>query len=233
MGNNPIYGRKFFAGIQEGSYRSAIKIIPLLKALIQIRSVVDVGCGTGSWLKAFQENGVKDILGIDSNPTDVLEIPAGSFFQTDLSLPFGLERRFDLVVCLEVAEHLPANRADSLVENLTSLSPVILFSAAVPGQGGTHHVNEQWPEYWSEKFKLKGYLALDCLRMKIWTDPEVMWWYSQNTLLYVRKDVVKKNVKLSKLPVADPPPRLIHPEGLTIIAQLRRIRMRLWQKMGF
>ena len=72
MGNNPIYGRKFFAGIQEGSYRSAIKIIPLLKALIQIRSVVDVGCGTGSWLKAFQENGVKDILGIDSNPTDVL-----------------------------------------------------------------------------------------------------------------------------------------------------------------
>jgi SAM-dependent methyltransferase len=229
---NLKYDQKFFEGIKDGSFRSAMKIIPMVMKWTRVQSVVDVGCGAGSWLKAFQQNGVKDIFGIDGNRTGVLDIPATRFLETDLSRPFQLKRRFDLAVCVEVAEHLPADRADSLVDNLTSLAPAVLFSAAIPGQGGAHHVNEQWPEYWAEKFKKKGYLALDGLRMKTWNDPDVMWWYSQNLIFYVHKDKVRKNARLSQLPVADPPPRLVHPEHITIMALLRMIKRRLLERMG-
>lgn len=211
-----------------------MRIIPLVKALIPVKSVVDVGCGTGSWLKAFQMNGVKDIYGIDGNRTGVLDISPDKFHQADLSLPFQLARRFDLAVCVEVAEHLPENRADLLVDTLTSLAPAVLFSAAIPGQGGMRHVNEQWPDYWADKFSRKGFLTLDCLRMKIWSDPDVIWWYSQNLILYVRKDIARKNKKLSKIPAVGLPPRLIHPESLNLsmIDLLRKIKLCIWHWLG-
>ena len=230
---NLKYDKSFFEGIKDGSYRSAMKVIPLVMELIKVKSVADVGCGAGSWLKAFQKNGVKDIFGIDGNRTGVLDIPTDKFLQTDLSRPFQLKRCFDLAVCVEVAEHLPENRANSLVDNLTGLAPAVLFSSAIPGQGGEFHINEQWPEYWAGKFEKKGYLALDYLRMKIWSDPEVMWWYSQNLVLYVRKDIAKKKEKFFKSTPANRLPRLIHPDSLSIMSHLRRVKTRLLQLIGF
>jgi SAM-dependent methyltransferase len=231
--DGPIYDDKFFTGIKDGSFKSAMKIIPYVSELLPIKSVVDIGCGAGSWLKAFRKNGVRDIYGIDGNRTGILDIAENQFMQTDLSRPFLLKRRFDLAVSVEVAEHLPEERADSFVRDLIRLAPVILFSAAIPGQGGTYHVNEQWPEYWSDKFKKEGYVGLDFLRMRIWNDSDIMWWYRQNILLYARKDITKKNPKLSKLPLADPPPRLIHQEGLSITTHLRMAWIRLRKRLGF
>ena len=70
--------------------------------------------------------------------------------------PLRIGRRFDLVNCLEVAEHLDASRADSFVDDLCALGDVVVFSAAIPGQGGTHHVNEQFQSYWQERFRRNG-----------------------------------------------------------------------------
>ncbi len=216
------YDKKFFERLKDDSFRSAMKIIPLVQELIPIKSVVDVGCGTGSWLKAFQKNGVRTIYGVDGNQTGLLEIPRNRFFRTDLRRPFKLKEKFDLAVSVEVAEHLPKKSADSFVKNLTDLAPAVLFSAAIPGQGGDHHINEQWPEYWASKFNRRGFVALDCIRTKIWKDREICWWYRQNLILYVRKSLMLENPKLSGIPIADPPQRFIYPR-VNPHSRLRRV----------
>ena len=93
-------------------------------------------------------------------------------------------------MCLEVAEHLPAKSAPDLIQSLVRLAPVILFSAAVPLQGGLHHVNEQWPTYWRELFQEHHFQMLDLIRKEIWKDPRVKSWYRQNIFLLVRSDLI-------------------------------------------
>ncbi len=115
---------------------------------------------------------------------DQLMIPPACFRATDLSRPLRLERRFDLAVCLEVAEHLPESLAERLVSDLVKLAPVVLFSAAIPGQGGTGHLNERFPSYWAEHFRKWDYTPIDCLRSQIWKSDEVDFWYVQNTIVY-------------------------------------------------
>jgi hypothetical protein len=92
-----------------------------------------------------------------------------------------------LAISLEVAEHLPENAADDFVASLVRLAPIVLFSAAAPYQGGQNHVNEQWPGYWAERFAARNYLPVDCIRRRVWENPEVEWWYAQNTFLYVER----------------------------------------------
>jgi SAM-dependent methyltransferase len=168
-------------------------VAPLVLQMIRPRSVIDVGCGQGAWLAVFKELGVADIHGLDGDYVDrnKLAIPNDAFFAHDLTRPFHLERSFDLVVSLEVAEHLPADCASSFVASLTGLGPVVLFSAAAPYQGGKQHVNEQWPAYWAKRFQQKGYVPVDCLRRRIWTNPSVDWWYAQNIFLYVEHDYLQ------------------------------------------
>ena len=185
-----IYTENFFLELQEGARLSAREIVPLLIRLLRPRSVVDVGCGLGTWLSVFAENGVEDLLGIDGdyvNPQK-LEIPKDRFRAHDLSRSLRLERSFDLVVSLEVAEHLPEEHAATFVDSLTGLGSAVLFSAAIPFQGGTNHVNEQWPEYWAALFSQKGYAAVDCIRREVWRNEKVEWWYAQNTLLFVEEN---------------------------------------------
>lgn len=184
------YDENFFLELQEGARSSAREIVPLLLRLLNPRSVVDVGCGLGTWLAVFAESGVPDLFGVDGDYVNLqnLEIPKDSFLAHDLSRPLRLGRTFDLVVSLEVAEHLPQDRAATFVDSLTGLGGVVLFSAAIPFQGGTNHVNEQWPEYWAALFSEKGYAAVDCLRREFWRNENVDWWYAQNMLLFVEED---------------------------------------------
>lgn len=185
---------------QEGSRRSAKEIIPLVLELIQPKRVIDVGCGVGGWLSVFKECGVENIFGIDGDWVDkkMLQIPEERFLSFDLKEPFRMDRQFDLVVSLEVAEHLPSDCAETFVDDLVRLGPVILFSAAIPFQGGTHHVNEQWPDYWVKRFQKKGYVVIDCLRKKIWQNDNVEWWYTQNILMFVRHDYLESNPLLKQ-----------------------------------
>ena len=157
-----------------------------------------VGCGDGNWLAIFRKLGVEDILGFDGEyiDQDLLQVPSEYFKVADLTRPFRLERTFDLVISLEVAEHLPAECAAAFVESLTRLAPLVLFSAAIPGQGGNHHINEQWPDKWAELFREHDYVPVDFIRKRIWQSDAVEFWYVQNTLLFARLDVVESSSSL-------------------------------------
>jgi SAM-dependent methyltransferase len=172
-------------------------VVPFLMELLEPRSVVDVGCGTGSWLKVFQEHEVADVLGLDGEWVDqsLLEIGADHFRAADLPDDLLLERRFDLALCLEVAHYIPAESAKQLVENLTALAPIVLFSAAIPGQG--RGSNLQWPDYWAEQFRGRAYVCVDCVRPRIWNEPGVETWYAQNALLFVERALLESRPRLA------------------------------------
>jgi SAM-dependent methyltransferase len=192
------YNDDFFDQQLAGSLRSARVIVPIVLELVRPRSVLDVGCGVGAWLKAFGEHGIEDYLGMDGGyvgPARLLIDPE-RFRPVDLTRPEPLGRSFDLAVCLEVGEHLPDSASLSLVRLLTEAAPVVLFSAALPGQGGTHHVNERWPAYWKERFAGRGFARLDPIRPRVWRDRRVEWWYQQNVCLFVQEALLHKSPRL-------------------------------------
>ena len=161
--------------------------VPLLIEFFAPRSVVDVGCGTGLWAASFLERGVSDVMAIDGAwvPETERDVPAAVFREHDLTQPLQLDKTFDLALCLEAAEHLPLSAALRLVESLTRLAPVVVFSAAIPFQGGDGHINEQWPSFWSKQFATYGYTCLTGLRHRLWTNDAVEVWYRQNMLCFV------------------------------------------------
>jgi SAM-dependent methyltransferase len=195
------YDAEFFDWLDAAAVRSARIVAPIILDLLPISSVVDVGCGRGAWLSVFQELGVERILGIDGDyvDRDRLAIPIADFLAHDLTKPLVLDRGFDLAVSLEVAEHLEARFAASFVRTLTSLADVVMFSAAIPFQGGTNHVNEQWPDYWAELFAREEYQVVDVVRPRVWDEPDVEVWYAQNTLLFIAKRVMDANADLRAL----------------------------------
>ena len=209
-----VYTNKFFRSKSEGSLRSAKVIVPIVMELLRPTSVVDVGCGQGLWLSVFAEHSVTDLVGVDGDYVDrqALRIPADRFVAHDLATPLRLPRTFDLVVSLEVAEHLPPDRAAVFVESLTHLGHAVLFSAAVPRQGGMNHVNERWQDYWAVLFFERGWEAIDCIRWRIWRNGDVEPWYAQNTLLYVTPELLESRAELhnerrprpEELPVVHP-----------------------------
>jgi SAM-dependent methyltransferase len=154
--------------------------------LTKPNQVVDVGCGVGAWLRAFRENGSHTVRGLDGGYVEPsqLYIDASDFTAVDFAQPFEIDSTFDLAICLEVAEHLTRSQSVHLVDALTGAAPIVLFSAAVPGQGGTGHVNEQWPEYWRDLFDSRGFRMLDVVRPRIRDDWHVKWWYRQNLVLF-------------------------------------------------
>jgi SAM-dependent methyltransferase len=216
MKPHALYNQNFYLDLKDKAIYSARQIVPRIMQLISCSTVVDVGCGTGEWLSVFREAGVNNIIGIDGDYVDrtLLCIPADRFFQHDLRQPLQLERQFDLAISLEVAEHLPAECADMLVTSLTQLSSAILFSASIPFQEGTGHLNEQWPDYWIELFRQRGFVVIDCLRREFWENPEVAWWYKQNLLLFICSSKLECYPKLSEIYKHEPHPfiQLIHPD---------------------
>jgi hypothetical protein len=212
MRKRATYEPKFFRIQSAGSYKSAQTIVPLLKQLMPIRSVCDVGCGVGAWVRSFREHGVEAIQGVDGSyvdPTQLL-IPPESFHPSDLRQRLSLNARFDLAVSLEVAEHLPPERAASFVEDLTRLAPVVLFSAAIPRQGGTGHLNEQWPDYWAKLFDTHDFAPFDLIRPQIWDDDRIERWYRQNMIIYCRRDYLFNCPQLSQFRPAAPL-AIVHP----------------------
>jgi SAM-dependent methyltransferase len=192
------YSKAFFSVLAPGSRGSADVVVPLVVDLLEVRSVVDLGCGVGAWLSVFCAHGVSDVLGIDGDyvPRERLEIPPEKFHAADLADPPRIGRRFDLAVSLEVAEHLPPSSSERFVATLVGLADVVLFSAAIPRQGGSEHVNEHWQTWWADRFAEHGYVPVDCVRRRIWTNARVGWWYAQNTILYVARDQLARNERL-------------------------------------
>ena len=230
------YSEAFFAQQSDGSHRSAAVVVPMVLESVRPRSVVDVGCGVGTWLSVVIESGIADVLGVDGDYVnrDRLRIPADRFQARDLTKVVHLDRTFDLAFCMEVAEHIPPESADNIVETLAGLAPVVVFSAAIPFQGGTEHVNEQWPEYWAEKFAARGFIAIDLLRPRLWNDPRVECYYAQNVVVYAKPEAVSANPRLREWGGSGLPFGAVHPKqylGLVDPAQqtFRVAFSRFWQ----
>jgi SAM-dependent methyltransferase len=192
------------------NFSAARQILPFLLKLKTTNSILDIGCGIGTWLAVAKELGVKEVLGVDGVDLndDELKIPAQNFIKQDLTTPIVLNKKFDLLLCLEVAEHLPGEYAKTLIDTLTLHSDFIIFSAAIPGQGGQNHLNEQWPDYWQNLFLNKGYYPSELLINTFWNNDDVEWWYRQNILIYAPKEVLSR----LDLPVSNTIKSIIHPE---------------------
>lgn len=234
-----LYDDTFFHGHRDGMIASATVVVPSLVRIFEPMTVVDVGCGIGAWAGAFHNAGC-DVLALDGDYVEraSLLLPAERFEVRDLNQPLSLTKSVDLVVCLEVAEHLSPTNAKRFVRDLTKLAPVVVFSAAIPGQGGAGHINEQWPQYWADLFEECDHLPIDNLRPFFWSNKQVSWWYAQNMISYVHRDAIPR---FPSLPLPAEPCQLarVHPELWTkrlsqspsVRSSLSHLRHALWNSI--
>ena len=210
------YTQQFYEDQSGGSARSAVAVLPhVFKICGTPTSILDVGCGVGTWLRAGKDLGVPTVVGVDGSYVDraSLKIAASEFVAHDMSTPLDLRTKFDLVMSLEVAEHLAEPFARTFVDSLVRHGDIIFFAAAIPGQGGTHHVNEQWPSYWMDLFAMHGYELFDAVRPMVWQDPSIEPWYRQNALVFASgsaashlRDHLRRGA-VAEMPVLD----VVHP----------------------
>ncbi|MDX1819776.1 MAG: class I SAM-dependent methyltransferase [Paracoccaceae bacterium] len=217
-----LYQDEFFDLQSEDSLSSARVLLPEIIREFEVSSTVDVGCGIGPWLRAALDLNVETVLGIDGeyvNKTKLL-IPEEFFVSSDLEKEelldtLEVKTKFDLAISVEVAEHLAENRAPTFVRDLSKLSDLVLFSAAIPGQGGHHHINEQPPSYWARHFSEQGFDCFDVVRRAHWNEDNCAWWYLQNAFLYAKRGS-KPHVILSSRHHPDLTPQMyLHPRCLT------------------
>lgn len=201
------YDDKFFEFMSIAARESANIIVPLVIKYIQPKSIIDIGTGTGTWLKVFKEHGVKKVLGYDGDylNIDKLEISNEEFRQIDLESNYIIKGKFDLSVSLEVAEHLSPSSSRRLIKTLTELSDTVLFSAAPPLQGGTGHINERPLSYWVNEFSKYGYKLHDIIRPVIWNEKSVLSCYRQNIVIFSSKDkIIEKEINKSIIDIMHP-----------------------------
>ena len=214
---NNEYGHNFYKDRHQKTVYSVNAILAIVvDALPEIHSAVDFGCGVGTWLSVLREMGVIDIQGFDGHwvEASLLEIPNENFRHVDLEGVINVSRRYDLAISLEVAEHLRPEIAKAFVGSLVSAADFILFSAAIPFQGGKSHVNEQWLDYWVRLFDEKGYVGLDFIRRAIWDDENIPVWYRQNAVMFVNRGRIN-DISNKKLDICSQffPVSLVHPES--------------------
>jgi hypothetical protein len=216
-----VYDSGFYQDVVPGSLRSARAIIPILLGHVTIQTAVDVGCGCGAWLHVLHECGVTEIAGYDGDYVDrsMLLIDPKYFTPVDLCGEFAAGRNFDLAISLEVAEHLPSPFSEALVRQLVAIAPMVLFSAAIPGQPGNYHVSEQWQDYWRSLFRSFSYHPVDLVRPMVWGNPNVEYWYQQNVILYCNEDTLRNRPQLRRVP-DNVSLNLVHPD---------LYKLKLWQ----
>jgi len=214
-----IYNEDFYDYQYVGSLKSAEIIINILLDYLELNSVLDVGCGVGPWLKVYKSKGAS-VIGIDGDYVNKqkLLIDEADFIPADLKQVVSLNKTFSMAQSLEVAEHIPEPYADRFVQTLVDHSECVLFSAAVPGQGGEDHVNERPLEYWREKFEKKGYIPFDLIRPlveKSANKEQVEKWYRYNSILYIKKNTsLAKSEKLKPFRIEENTPLKIYSDFL-------------------
>lgn len=209
---------------------SARRVLTPLVELFGAKSMVEVGCGNGHWTQAGIDAGISDYTVVDGpwNNRDHLLVDRANFVEARLEVPLVLPRRYDLAVCLEVAEHVRGDSAPTVVESLCNASDVVIFGAAIPLQGGYGHINEQWPSWWRPHFEALGYRPYDLVRPKHWNDRAIHYWYRQNMFVYVRE----ANAEASRIAAAAQQAGsaalfdAVHPEKFEEVASYRSIAMK-------
>jgi SAM-dependent methyltransferase len=212
-----VYDSGFYESHTQGATRSARFLLDRLWRAYRPESIVDVGCGVGAWLLAAEILGVKTLRGFDGHwvAQDQILSDKIDFSPADLAtgfLPLKEGEHFDLAICVEVAEHLPPDSTHILASSLTKAADVILFSAAIPYQGGNGHVNERWQSDWVHQFRHLNYEPFDIFRGAAWHEEDVDWWYAQNAVLYVSKELSDDRIDRATLrSLVEPVWNIAHP----------------------
>lgn len=188
-----IYDERFFRNTIEFEAASAHSAASIIYQQFQPKSVIDIGCGVGMYLAEFKKFGA-EIVGVEGSEAALPQsfVPAETVI-FDLTEPLDLSRKFDLCLCLEVAEHLPGAKAGILVDSLVRLAETIIFTAAVPGQGPASigHINEQLPEYWHQIFQTRKYRynkeVTERLRQRM-IEAKVVWWITNNLMIFDKNE---------------------------------------------
>lgn len=222
-----VYDSLFYKYQREGAARSALSMLPYVLGPLQLRSVLDVGCGAAAWLSGYRQLGIEDVIGVDGDYVDrsILLINQELFIPADITKPFNFQRQFDVVQCLEVAEHVPTSASETLIDNIVRHGKFVLFSAAVPGQGGEDHINEQPYGYWGDLFAARGYDLFDFIRPQIVDNRSIEAWYRYNTLFFAHQSVVPSlpaGIAASRLS-----PTAVIPDYSPISYRLRKAILRL------
>jgi len=216
------YNKEFYENFWRESLNSAKIILPLVINMFpKIESAADFGCGTGVWLSALRDLGIKDIVGYDGAwvEKEMLKIPFENFIVVDLDKKIALPRKYDIAISIETAEHIQKDSAKIFVETLTNASDIVLFSAAIPFQGGTNHYNEQWQDYWCKIFYEFGYCWVETFKKQIWDNKGIRTLYKQNLGLFVKNEKLKDIVVLkAKEKMWD----IVHPE--TYLLKINQIK---------
>ena len=197
LGHDWVYNSDFFEKDVEGpAVRSAGIIAQSIVGEFKVPRVVDVGCGTGALLEALRDRGC-EVFGLEYAEAALKYCRDRQLDVAKFDLErnvFDNNRTFDVAVSMEVAEHLPESAANRYLDLLTRLSPVVVFTAATPGQGGTDHINEQPHSYWIDKYRQRGFEHMAELS-NVWRESweasgDVQSWYYQNLLIFRRPAAV-------------------------------------------
>ena len=188
-----IYDKRFFENTLKLEGPSARAFVRIIIKHFKPRSVIDVGSGIGIYLKEFEKQDI-EILGFDGAPDAVKHSLVGDKIHLhDLSKPLELNRRFDLCLCVEVAEHLPKTSANTLINSLVRLSDTHIFTAATPGQGDLSigHINEQPHAHWKAKFREHSFAYISKLTEELREEmikEKVVWWVTKNLMLFQKDE---------------------------------------------
>ena len=164
----------------------ANRLATWIKENINPKKVVDIGCGPGTYVYSLRDNG------INAYGYDIDDRVDGKDYLKKLSL-FEINDKSDVVICLEVAEHIETSLSDSIVDSIirnVNDDGIIIWTAAIPGQGGVGHINCQKKEYWEEKFISRGFhrdCAIESNLLEYIRSGPYMGWFLQNLMVF--KDV--------------------------------------------
>lgn len=195
IGPSSIYDENYYAKRQEDPWRSDAQIVAIaIREYFNPESVIDFGCAIGAHLEPFYEEDI-EIKGVEGNPAafKYAVIPSKHLEQHDLREPYETEQSYDIALCFEVAEHIPEQFADVLVNTLVESSNTVIMTAATPGQGGTHHVNEQPREYWYKKFENEGmeYDSEAVEKIRSMIEVEETTWIPRNLMIFRSSSVME------------------------------------------
>ncbi len=185
--NTVTYTSDYFNdGIFDTDYQ---KIASVIFELYHPTTVVEFGCGPGHLSKELAKLGVQ-ITAVDGYSKPKFEDLSVEFSPLNLNdsaaiANYFVDKHFDLAISLEVAEHLQPEASATLIEWLTKVAPVVIFAAAVPGQGGHGHINLRPRENWHKEFTQYNFVAADRIREKLRPYSNVAVWYRHNIVDYV------------------------------------------------